>query len=252
MRKIDKTVVLSIKYKQWVEKLSKMKKRHPLRSERYYTDVIMNLLHCQKGVCAYTEMLICNPKRVAKSNWKHGRYIKKKVEQLGSLDHFDPKFKKKTYWDWDNLFFVHSKINVIKNAKDIECHDMKPDVADYDPFKFLKYSFGTNLFAPLSGSDVKCETESIDKMIDILQLNHDTVVYERETFLAKYKVLDVEHLEALHTGQFAQLRECESKTNYSDEVSENQKNVRNGFEVDRFFTAFEMMLAGRKREQEAK
>ena len=76
MRKIDKTKILSVHYKKWVDKLSRDKVKHPQRSS-HYDDVVMNLLHCQKGVCAYTEMALCNPGLFDEDKWKKGRYTQK-------------------------------------------------------------------------------------------------------------------------------------------------------------------------------
>jgi hypothetical protein len=55
MRKIDKTKILSVHYKKWLDQVSRDNVKHPQRST-YYDDVVMNLLHCQKGACAYTEI----------------------------------------------------------------------------------------------------------------------------------------------------------------------------------------------------
>ncbi len=72
MRKIDKSKILSTAYKKWVDKLNKDNIKHPHSREPYYYDVVMNLLHCQKGVCAYTEMFLCNSELLTKDNWVDG------------------------------------------------------------------------------------------------------------------------------------------------------------------------------------
>jgi len=183
MRRIDKTKILSSKYKEWLDKLDRDKVKHP-HSRTYYNDVVMNLLHCQKGVCAYTEMFLCNSGLLSEDKWKNGRYAEKKTEHFGELEHFDPKLKANRFWEWDNLFVIHSDINRLKRDKDID--DIpKPDSPGYDPDKLLEYDDDTHLFVP--HTDIKNETERrhIERMIDVLQLNHNTVRCEREIFLKK-------------------------------------------------------------------
>ncbi len=77
MRRIDKTEILSTQYKKWVDNLDGLQEEHPPDSRKYRVDVIMNLLYCQKGVCAYTEMLIIDPSSWSKDSWLNGRYKEK-------------------------------------------------------------------------------------------------------------------------------------------------------------------------------
>ena len=181
MRKIDKTKILSTQYKKWVDRLNRDKIIHPAQKRTYYNDVMMNLLHCQKGVCAYTEMIICNPELLDEKNWKNGRYKSRKVDRLGSLEHFDPQLKKDKYWEWDNLFAISLDINVKKGAQEVD-DILKPDSPQYDPFKLLEYNAQTHRFAPhcdIEDSDLR---ERIKRMLKVLQVNHDTVRYHRKTF----------------------------------------------------------------------
>ena len=208
MRRIDKTKILSSKYKEWLDKLDRDKVKHPPHSRTYYTDVVMNLLHCQKGVCAYTEMFLCNPGLLSEDKWENGRYAKKKTEHFGELEHFDPKLKEKKFWEWDNLFVIHSDINRLKRDKDVD--DIpKPDSPGYDPDKLLEYDDDTHIFIPHTGIKNKTERQRIGRMIDVLQLNHDTVRCEREIFLKK--------------------------------VAEHRQ-VNRTIDIDRFFTACRMAL----------
>ena len=181
MRKIDKTKILSTQYKKWVDRLNRDKVKHPDQNRTYYNDVMMNLLHCQKGVCAYTEMIICNPELLSEENWKNGGYKYKKVERLGSLEHFDPRLKKDKYWEWDNLFAISLDINVKKGAKEVD-DILKPDSPQYDPFKLLEYNARTHLFVPHRDIEVRDLRERIKRMLKVLQVNHNTVCYHRKTF----------------------------------------------------------------------
>lgn len=116
MRKIDKSNILSTEYKKWLdEELNTKNKKHPTNSRhKYRQDVMMNLLHCQKGVCAYTEKFLCDPEDISKDNWQEGRYRSKDRKYYGELEHFDPELKKDKFWEWGNLFVVHETVNRLK------------------------------------------------------------------------------------------------------------------------------------------
>lgn len=205
MRQIDKTEILSTRYKQWLDKHNRDNVPHPTQSRTYYYDVVMNLLYCQKGVCAYTEMIICNPGLLNEKQWKGGKYNGNK-ENLGSLEHFDSTLKQDKFWEWDNLFVIHSKINVIKSNRQVD-YILKPDSPGYNPMKLLEYDFETHLFIPHTDIPDNKKRQRIKQMIDVLQLNHSAVIYERKTFLTR--------------------------------VSFSISNQRS-FEIDRFFTAYQM------------
>lgn len=206
MRRIDKTVILSSEYKKWLDKLNRDKVKHPSTNRTYYCDVVMNLLYCQKAVCAYTEMLICDPMLLTEDKWENGRYKSEKPSQLGSLEHFDPRLKMDKFWEWDNLFVIHSKINVIKRDSEVD-YILKPDSPEYDPMKLLDYDEFTHHFIPHTEIEDETLRTRIQRMIDVLQLNHGTVRYERETFF--YRI--------------------------AGDVKTNKKT-----EIDRFFTAYDM------------
>jgi len=193
MRKIDKTKILSTQYKKWVDRLNRDKVEHP-KKRTYYNDVMMNLLHCQKGVCAYTEMIICNPELLAEENWKNGRYKSKKVDRLGSLEHFDPRLKKDKYWEWDNLFAISLDINVKKGAQEVD-DILKPDSPQYDPFKLLEYNERTHLFVPHRDIEDMDLRERIKRMLKVLQVNQNTVCYHRKTFFYRIAWQDEVNIE---------------------------------------------------------
>jgi hypothetical protein len=231
MRHIDKTEILATKYKEWVNELNNSGEKHPENS-KYYIDVVMNLLYCQLGVCAYTEIELCDPCHIKLEKWQDGRYIALKmmvdmdgnityaetkssrVETFGTLEHFNPKLKGEKSWDWDNLFVIHSKINTAKGAREVD-NILKPDSPGYDPFKLLAYNQKTHCFFahPDRSED---ERLRIYNMIKVLQLNYDFVHSQRKKFFNKIK---------------------------------KHKVVEEDLQVDQFFTAFEMVKAAKKQEK---
>src|SRR6218665_3124816 len=128
MRKIDKKLELATSYKKWLEKLQKSGKNHPKytsSNNKFYYDIIANLLWVQQGLCAYTEMYLLNKNSVAAKEWTEGTF--KQFEFLGQLDHFNAEMKDKKGWEWDNFFVVHSDVNV-KRKRDKKINGIiKPD-----------------------------------------------------------------------------------------------------------------------------
>jgi hypothetical protein len=232
MRRIDKRKILSTEYKKEVDKLNKSGKKHPGEYWKYRPDVMMNLLYCQEGFCAYTEMDLCDPGHIKIEKWQDGRYItlekivdmegnitysdtkSRKNETFGTLEHFNPELKEKKFWDWDNLFVIHSKINTAKKDKKVD-NILKPDSPGYDPFKLLAYNNETHCFFAYKGLS-EDERLRIHNMIEVLQLNYSYVRYQREKFFNKIK-----------------------KHNFVEEE----------LPVDQFFTAYEMVRAAKKQEK---
>lgn len=216
MQKIDKNydAIFSIKYKNWVDNLEKSKKKHP-DSRTYYDDIVMELYRCQKGVCAYTEMLICIESLYDTQNWVDGKYCIndeaefKRTDHLGELEHFNPDLKEKQYWLWDNLFMIHSTINSRKSDKPVITY-IKPDLADYSPEKYFDYDEMTHRFIPNTDIEDQSQIEAIQYMIDeVLYLNHGVVLKDRKNFIK-----DIIH----------------------------KKNFKLPYEIDRFFTATQWCL----------
>ncbi len=58
MRKIDKTQILATEYQLWIKQLKGQTHPKYSSSHKYYKDVLISLLYCQQGLCAYTEILI--------------------------------------------------------------------------------------------------------------------------------------------------------------------------------------------------
>lgn len=145
MRKIDKSKIRSKAYSEWFRKIREEKKKHKTCS-KYKLDVVMSLLYCQKGVCAYTEMLLCAPELLEEKCWNTEQYIDRNVnvDIFGHLEHFDPHLKKEYYCEWENLFVIHEKINVLKNDEDItDLVDFKPDSEKYNPCEIFDYDLST-------------------------------------------------------------------------------------------------------------
>lgn len=194
MRKIDKSKILSTTYKTWEEALEKSETPHPKYShtktrEAYSLDIVMNLIHCQNGICAYTEMSLCNPKYYSTDNWEDGKYASKKPEKFGQLEHFDENLKSKKDeagkkdWLWDNFFMVHSDINTVVKRSNSVHPILKPDTKKYDPFYLMKYNLSTHYFLPNDENLSADEQASVQYMINTLGINFDIVVNKRKKHL---------------------------------------------------------------------
>ncbi len=174
MKKIDKSKILSKEYFKWMKEL----KEHPKysSSHKYITDIKMNLLYCQDGLCAYTEEQLCDLELLKDSCWKDGRYTKSLEDEdlvNGDLEHFDCTLKEKQAYLWDNLFMANSNINCrVKGTKSIN-PILKPDAKDYDPFKYLQFDDKINKFIPNINLS---EKEKIDvmEMIETLGINKNS------------------------------------------------------------------------------
>lgn len=213
MRKIDKSERISEKYHQWLEELNKNNKPHPGFSNKkkyklYYDDVVMNLLYCQKGLCAYTEKFLCGKDLLTGENWVNGKYAKA-PEKIGELDHFNPDLKGKKFWEWDNLFVILESVNRRKSKKKV-FEILKPDSQDYDPFKFLDYDKKTNRFVVNGGIKDPDQIDQIEYMIDTLKLNFGPIKSEREEYLNLVK-FDQEYSSARPIYQFFTAYEMSKK-----------------------------------------
>jgi hypothetical protein len=189
MRKIDKTEILSTEYKKWEKELEKNKAKHPKYDssvkEQFYNDVVMNLLFCQKGLCAYTEIQLCSQDSIQKTNWSDGKYKSTVKQNNGQLEHFDETLKSKKTdkvgkkdWLWSNFFMVDSDTNIRKGTKEVD-YILKPDSEDYNEFVLLDYNIDTHQFiANLSLSDEK--RKRINRMLnEVLGINFPNLYYKR-------------------------------------------------------------------------
>lgn len=186
MRKIDKSKILSTEYKKWEESLEKSKTQHPTydSNNKYYIDVVMNLLHAQNGLCAYTEQVLCEESYYDVTHWKNGRY-KGKKQSFGELEHFDSSKKVNQAWLWDNFLLIDTDVNRRKSAKEITYH-LKPDAPNYEPFYVLAYDRSKHIFIanPLNESLTDNEKQLINKMLyEVFQINHPTIISRRRNVL---------------------------------------------------------------------
>ncbi len=213
MRKIDKNQILSTKYVEWAknelsipESVRKEYDNDSASSFKYYLDVVMNLLYCQNGLCAYTEEQLCPEKYFDKKNWAEGRFKPKNEDNQrinkgdfvknkpynGELDHFDPTLKKTQGWDWDNFFMIDADTN---NRKGKECIDyrLKLDRDDYDPFEIFDYSLDTHRFIINTEYSIsETEREQLQEIVDdVLGINFPNLVDKRNKRLtARLKMIE--------------------------------------------------------------
>lgn len=203
MRKIDKTKILSAAYKRWEEEFEQQDQSHPeytssrVRKE-HYIDIVMNLLHVQEGLCAYTEMRLCSAELIAENEWddaeggENRKYKTRNPEVFGNLDHFDPSLKKDKAWLWDNFFFINTDINTkVKGKKEVD-NILKPDTNEYNEEKLLEYICDKNIF--IANSELPTELQQrINDMIIKLGINFDPVVDKRRKYIAdKIKQIEFE------------------------------------------------------------
>lgn len=185
MRKIDKSIILATVYKEWEADFEQKGAIHGIYNSsknKFYNDVIMNLLHCQKGVCAYTEIKLCDIDKCAPSNWKNGRY-KGKYKPKGNLDHFDPHLKTDKAWLWSNLFVIDTDVNTkVKGSHSVDAI-LKPDLPSYTPSNLLEYDAVLHIFKPHSSLADLNKVKRLETMIDTLGINWDEIRDTRRKYL---------------------------------------------------------------------
>jgi hypothetical protein len=184
MRRIKKECGLSSEYLKWVEQLESEGEDHAKyhAGHKYYLDVVMNLFHCQMGLCAYTEMHLCGDAHFASEHWRDGRYSSAKPGTFGDLDHFDPTLKIKRGWLWANFFVIHGDINTkAKGHKEVD-YILKPDAPDYDEYALLEYDEKVHQF--IANTNLPEDKQiRINKMILTLGINFDAVKDHRKDIL---------------------------------------------------------------------
>lgn len=190
MRKIDKTIRFSTVYKTWLENLEANNELHPSYDtyRKYYNDVKFELLRCQLGLCAYTEIELCEEDILTADNWTNGKYDydAEATQASGHIEHFDPKLKPKKGWLWSNFFMVDNHINTpVKGSQEID-DIMKPDADDYDPKDRLEFDSELNTYIPSSKKTPE-EQERIKKMIKVLGLNFGHIKRKRKSFINQLK-----------------------------------------------------------------
>jgi hypothetical protein len=187
MRKIDKSVILSKEYHNWLKRL---KTSHPKFSDsttrrKHYLDVVMSLYFCQQGLCAYTEKDIFSDNHTLflEISWDAGKYSLKMPKHIGEVEHFDSEKKKEQAWEWDNLFMVLGKANTEKSIKEID-ERLKPDNHNYDPFTLLEYDVAKHIFIPNKVTFKTIEEQMIITQ-SILNLGINFVQGERIRFIKR-------------------------------------------------------------------
>lgn len=186
MKKIDKGTILSKEYKDWWES---DKVNYPKYDphHRFYLQVKMSLLHCQNGLCAYTEKRLCSVELCASENWnEEGKYANEKKTD-GDVEHFDSTKKTTGGWDWDNLFVTRKVVNNTKRASEVD-NVLKPDMETYDPNN-LEYDCSLHIFYVKRSIRNVAQLKKIKDMILTLGLNHDAVIDDRKEAFRKLKLI---------------------------------------------------------------
>jgi len=187
MHKIDKSEVLAQKYKTEIDQLNIENQAHPKYSSnhRYYRSVLLSLLSCQNGLCAYTEFRLMEKEdlELYTAQLRDGEFSNKtNFEVPAQIEHFDTSLKEKRGWEWSNLFAVFDSINTrVKNRQKVD-EILKPDLDSYNPFEMLSYDIENQIFVPnerLSFTDFK----RVTKMIKTLGLNWKFIRDKRKEYL---------------------------------------------------------------------
>lgn len=190
MRKINKNTCLSTEYEEWLKELEAKGEDHLKYSSSkhtYYNDVKFALLHCQRGLCAYTEIELCEEDILTSDNWINGRYDfdKEAKQAAGQVEHFDESLKEKKGWLWSNLFVADSRVNVLKGRQKVD-DILKPDSDDYDPKDRLEFDSELNVYIP-SANKTPEEQARIKRMIKVLGLNYGHITRKRKSFIKTLK-----------------------------------------------------------------
>jgi hypothetical protein len=190
MRKIDKTQILATEYQLWIKQLKGQTHPKYSSSHKYYKDVLISLLYCQQGLCAYTEILIAEEERYRPENFdKKGRYIdrgKPESSFSAQLDHFNSHLKEKYGWGWNNFFAISDKINIEKGTQTVD-DILKPDSPEYDPHKLLGYNEKRHLFHVHPDIEDESLQIRIEHKILVLGLNQGTIKDNRRAYLEPKK-----------------------------------------------------------------
>ncbi|MCW3110200.1 MAG: hypothetical protein JWQ09_4706 [Segetibacter sp.] len=179
MQRIDKGNILALVYKDWIDKIESNNEDHPEYSSKheFYLDIVANLLWVQKGLCAYTEMMLFDPADLSADKWVNGRFGGK-FKFFGHLEHYDESLKKTKGYLWSNLFVAHSDVNTKNKGSKKVNYVLKPDLDNYDPFFLLQYDFRSHHFFPNADRDEDLQIKILED-INVLGLNFQPVVQQR-------------------------------------------------------------------------
>lgn len=193
MKALNKNITKSTQFDTWQKGLTTgFHPKYTSSSHELYYDIVMELFHIQGGLCAYTEVILCDPQFYDSANWVNGKYTctvpsgHTIPEFIGDLDHFDPSLKKTDGWDWNNFFMIHSNINRKKSTKTVTTL-LKPDLITYNATNLLSYEPRKNLFTPNFNNTAitSAQYQDIQDAIDVLGINHSTIKHQRKLILRK-------------------------------------------------------------------
>jgi hypothetical protein len=199
MRKLDKTEILAIGYKNWQDGFlhNEPHPKYNSSAGKFYYDIIANLIWIQKGLCAYTEFRMQDFTKCTPENWNNNTF--KKFDFAGELDHYNPSLKNTQGWLWDNFFLIDSDVNSKKVKGSKKPHSLlKPDKPDFNPCFYLEYDVTSHLFRPSKIRTID-EQNLILHDINALGLNWQPTVERRAKYLneiindVKYGVVTFEN-----------------------------------------------------------
>ena len=215
MKKIDKSTKIALQYHKWLQEDEKPPMKYDSSNNQYYKDVLVNLLCCQGGLCAYTEYRLIDQnifQQLLKYFDNNGKYYGDKPEADVDIEHFCSEAKKINGWDWGNLFAAYMGINRIKRVREAEIRNetgegvksyLKPDNEDYSPDKYLEYDYKENIFYPseILEDDI---AEDVANMIYVLGLNWGSIKMWRKNYICPkiemFKAGNEEELDQFHTA----------------------------------------------------
>ncbi len=189
MRKLDKQLKLATEFKKWYAD----NKIHAYNSsnDKYYYDVLYELLIIQEGLCAYTEYRLIDENLLSelKTGFVNGKYsINLKPNVPAHLEHFDSSLKESNGWDWSNFFAVFSAVNTKKGTLKTDVI-LKPDSKNYNPELYLAYDNDLHFFYANLELDKPIQ-DKVNAMITILGLNNDFIKMKREDYLNDISTLE--------------------------------------------------------------
>lgn len=187
MKAINKQNILSKTYREWwkSDKTDYPKYR---ADHSFYLQVKMSLLHCQNGLCAYTESKLCSQELCHTSRWNSDGEYSEEIKPDGDIEHFDFNLKTSRGWDWDNLFVTRKIVNNTKLQKPVY-NILKPDLQNYDVSVYLSYDYSLHTFYVKSDIIDPVEIAQITHMILALGLNHDAVIDDRKDAFKQMKLI---------------------------------------------------------------
>ena len=187
MRKLAKAIEWAIEYQDWYG--NKPQRVYNSSANKYYYDVLYELLLIQGGICAYTEYRLISKDHLEtlKAGFENGKYASGFHPDVpADIEHFDKKLKQGNGWDWSNLFAVEKFTNMKKNhLEDVHGIDeiLKPDHPEFAPFRLLRYNKSEHCFEANKEKISEEEAIRVSKMLIVLGVNNDFIKMKRREFL---------------------------------------------------------------------